>query len=103
MKITKLWIAIALVIVLGFSACTAKTPDGTQTFTIEELAKYDGKNGNKAYVAIDGKVYDVTNKSEWNGGMHNGYSAGADMSAVISTAPHGKSILSSLTVVGTLK
>lgn len=29
-------------------------------FTREELAQYDGKNGNPAYVAYKGKVYDVS-------------------------------------------
>ena len=33
-------------------------------FTEKELGKYDGQNGNPAYVAIDGVVYDVTNVSE---------------------------------------
>ena len=32
-------------------------------FTEKELGKYDGQNGNPAYVAIDGVVYDVTNVS----------------------------------------
>ncbi|MCT6807216.1 MAG: steroid-binding protein, partial [Bombilactobacillus sp.] len=30
-----------------------------EKFTKESLAKYDGKNGNPAYVAINGDVYDV--------------------------------------------
>lgn len=32
-----------------------------QEFTLEELKKYNGKNGNPAYIAVNGKVYDVTN------------------------------------------
>ncbi len=31
-----------------------------KTFTREELKKYDGQNGNPAYVAINNRVYDVT-------------------------------------------
>lgn len=44
-------------------------------FTEEELGKYDGQNGNPAYVAIDGVVYDVTDVSAWNGGVHHGNKA----------------------------
>jgi cytochrome b involved in lipid metabolism len=32
----------------------------SKTFSVEELKLYDGKNGNKLYVLIHGKVYDVT-------------------------------------------
>ena len=27
---------------------------------MQQLAEYDGQNGNKAYIAVDGVVYDVT-------------------------------------------
>ena len=52
-------------------------------FTEEELGKYDGQNGNPAYVAIDGVVYDVTNVSAWNGGVHHGNKAGQNVSEII--------------------
>jgi predicted heme/steroid binding protein len=55
------------------------------------------------YVAVDGKVYDVTNSSVWKNGMHQGMAAGVDLSAFISQSPHGKGILSSLRVVGTME
>lgn len=41
-----------------------------QTFTPQELAKYNGKNGAKAYVAVKGIVYDLTDVPEWAGGKH---------------------------------
>lgn len=31
-----------------------------QTFTRDELRKYNGQNGAAAYIAIDGIIYDVT-------------------------------------------
>lgn len=71
-----------------------------KVYTASELAKYDGQNGNPAYVAIDGKVYDVTNASAWRNGMHKGVSAGADLSEEINQSPHGKSVLTSLPVIG---
>jgi predicted heme/steroid binding protein len=74
-----------------------------QEFSTEELAKFDGKNGNKAYVAVDGNVYDVTPIPAWKDGVHHaGAHAGADMSDFITRSPHGKKVLQKLTQVGTL-
>ena len=47
-----------------------------KTFTREELAKFNGQNGQPAYVAISGTVYDVSNKAAWKGGKHHGNEAG---------------------------
>lgn len=73
------------------------------TITKEELKKYDGKGGNKAYVAVDGKVYDVTDNKKWKDGMHQGNSAGVDLSKEINASPHGKEILKDIKVIGELK
>ncbi len=73
-------------------------------FTLEELAKYDGQNGNPAYVAVDGVVYDVTSIGAWKNGKHNGLTAGKDLTEEIKTmSPHGVSKLESLDIVGTLE
>jgi cytochrome b involved in lipid metabolism len=37
-----------------------KTIQTEKIFTTEELAKYDGKNNQPAYIAVDGIVYDVS-------------------------------------------
>ena len=103
MKIKKLCLVAALVLMIGLTGCAAKSTAGTQTFTIAQLAQYNGLNGNKAYVAVDGKVYDVTNNQAWKTGSHQGLQAGTDLSAAITQSPHGKSVLNNLTVVGTLK
>lgn len=71
-------------------------------FTLDELKNYDGKEGRKAYIAVDGVVYDVTNVAAWQGGTHHGNNAGNDVSDRIIKAPHGKSILEKLEVVGKL-
>lgn len=70
--------------------------------TIEELAFYDGKNGKKAYIAVDGIIYDVTNSDAWNQGLHNGFQAGRDLSVEIMSSPHGKAFLSRVPEVGIL-
>ena len=80
-----------------------ESEDMEMTFTLEELAAYNGKDGNSAYVAVDGIVYDVTDVSAWKNGVHNGNMAGQDVSEAIRKAPHGMSTLEGLTVVGTLK
>ncbi len=72
------------------------------TFTLEELAKYNGENGNKAYVAYDGLVYDVTNVPAWAGGMHNDESSGIDITDLVGRSPHGEAVFKRLEVVGRL-
>ena len=62
-------------------------------FTLDELKNYDGKEGRKAYIAVDGVVYDVTNVAAWQGGTHHGNNAGNDVSDRIVKPPHDKSTL----------
>jgi predicted heme/steroid binding protein len=69
--------------------------------TIEELAMYDGTEGNPAYIAVDGVIYDVSDSTRWSGGSHNGFTAGQDLSAQIKTiSPHGLSVLDGIPIVG---
>lgn len=72
-------------------------------FTREELAQFDGKNSNKAYVAVKGVVYDVTGNAHWQAGEHHGVLAGKNVTEALSHSPHGDSVLAGLEKVGTLK
>jgi len=79
---------------------TAGETSGPLEITLEELSKYNGKDGNPAYVAVDGIVYDVTDHPSWNEGMHGKVSAGQDISQQLKAAPHGDSKLEGLNMVG---
>ncbi len=72
-------------------------------FTLEELAKFNGSDGNPAYVAYQGKVYDVSDSSFWIGGDHLGaHQAGKDLTDEIDIAPHGPENLDRVKLVGVL-
>lgn len=86
---------------------TSSSPSATATtVTAAELAKNNGKNGTDCWVAVNGKVYDVTGQKDWVNGSHtpsNGQAqCGQDESSSIGSSPHGSSVLSSLPVVGSL-
>ncbi len=75
-----------------------------QTFTKEELSKYNGKDGKTIYIAHKGKVYDVSKSSLWDSGEHQGlHTAGADMTKDILDAPHEEDVLERFPVVGMLE
>lgn len=71
-----------------------------KTFTTSELAQYNGKNGNPAYVAVDGVVYDLT--TLFVRGIHHGYSAGQDLSQAFHSQ-HYESVLNGYPIVGKLQ
>lgn len=73
--------------------------------TSEELARYDGLEGRRAYIAVDGIVYDVTDIRQWKDGLHMGrFQAGKDYSEEIrSESPHGTGMLSRAVEVGRLE
>jgi predicted heme/steroid binding protein len=74
-----------------------------KVFTLDELATYNGQNGQPAYVAYKGIVYDVSSIPNWSGGKHNGETAGTDLTNEISKSPHGDKVFADLPVVGTLE
>ncbi|PKM74765.1 MAG: hypothetical protein CVU92_04875 [Firmicutes bacterium HGW-Firmicutes-17] len=78
----------------------SQTTSNSTSFTKDDLAKYNGKNGNAAYVAYKNVVYDVSNNRQWVNGQHNGHSAGTDLTQAISASPHGDTVFKNLPVVG---
>ncbi|MDG6244302.1 MAG: cytochrome b5 domain-containing protein [Methanolobus sp.] len=76
-----------------------------QEFTLEEVAKYNGKEGEKAYVVYAGNVYDVSDSDFWSDGEHMGlHEAGDDLTEALDLeAPHETDALENYPIVGTIK
>ena len=56
--------------------------------TLQELTQFDGKDGRKAYVAVNGTIYDLTESARWQNGHHEGmHQAGADLTEALQSAP----------------
>ena len=73
-------------------------------FTLEELSSFNGKDSRPVYIALQGKVYDVSQSPLWSKGLHmNRHPAGKDLAGEISAAPHGTEVLERYPQVGVLK
>ena len=73
-------------------------------FDVEELAKFNGANGNPIFVAHDGKVYDVSESKLWRNGVHmKRHHAGHELTTDLQAAPHEKDVLERYPQVGLLK
>ncbi len=73
-----------------------------QKFSIEDLSKFDGKDGRRAYISYKGKVYDVTDSTQWMEGDHLGHEAGQDLTLEMEIAPHGEDVMERMKVMGFL-
>lgn len=72
--------------------------------TLEELSHYNGKDGQPAYVAYKGTVYDVSQSGMWKNGEHQGeHVAGVDLSEAMRFAPHGEDVFEGFKKVGKLE
>ena len=99
-------IPLLLTASLLLGACARTGPDAGAageaelTMTLEELAGFDGLEDRRAYIAVDGIIYDVTDIAQWKEGR---YQAGQDYSQEIrNEAPHGTGMLSRAVKVGRL-
>ncbi len=72
--------------------------------TLEELARFDGKEGRAAYIAVSGTIYDVSASEHWQKGNHHGsHQAGHDLTTELESAPHVKAVIENFPVVGKLE
>jgi predicted heme/steroid binding protein/uncharacterized membrane protein len=66
----------------------------------DELKNHDGVEGNKSYVAFEGRIYDVTSSRLWRNGKHfKTHQAGRDLTESMKAAPHGAGVLEKFSVV----
>ncbi len=71
--------------------------------TLESLAAFDGKEGRKALVAVDGKLYDVSASRMWKEGVHmRKHGAGQDLTEALKGAPHGPEVMERMLAAGAL-
>ncbi|WP_414045044.1 cytochrome b5 domain-containing protein [Macrococcus equi] len=117
----KLMLATGAIVIIAFMAFAFFMNQGTEdklkrdftpaeekvmkehVFDAEKLKAFDGKDGHKAYVAVNGAVYDVSDVEMWKGGKHNGLEAGKDLTDGFKSSPHGGGFLKDLKVVGSYK
>jgi predicted heme/steroid binding protein len=101
---------LLLVFLAACGQTAGTTPAGTttpqtslRTFTLEELAQFDGQNGQPAYIAISGIVYDVTALAVWDHKQHAGrFIAGKDYTEELKKAPHSANNIKQAPQIGTL-
>jgi predicted heme/steroid binding protein len=92
----------------GDAGTTVSTEPADRSFTLQELARHDGKDGNDCLVAVDGDVYLIEDFALWKDGEHlpsvGRARCGLDLTEVIDNeSPHGRSKLQLLKKVGTLE
>lgn len=74
-----------------------------RAFSREELARCNGQDGAPAYIAYEGKVYDVSHSFLWQKGRHQArHPAGVDYTGALAQAPHGADLLERVPLVGLL-
>jgi len=72
--------------------------------TMEEVAENDGLDGARAYVVVEGIVYDVTDSPRWVDGNHNGNQAGQDLTEeILGDSPHGTNVLERFEPIGRIE
>jgi predicted heme/steroid binding protein len=76
---------------------------GSEAIAPETIASLDGKDGNRAVFAVDGRLYDVTHSRLWRDGVHlRQHQAGQDLTEALERAPHGEEVLGRVPLIGEL-
>jgi predicted heme/steroid binding protein len=71
--------------------------------TLDELRRYNGKNGNPAYIAYRGAIYDLSDSKWFADGEHLGtHFCGKDLTEELNQAPHGDDFFFDIKKIGKL-
>lgn len=73
-----------------------------RTFTVEELAQFDGKDDAATYTAYNNIIYDVSTSPLFKEGEHFGHLAGKDLTEAMKEAPHTDEVFAGFDIVGKL-
>jgi predicted heme/steroid binding protein len=104
--ISHLWDLINLLVQTGTAQPVFAIRPETQepVITQEELMMNNGKNGNPAYVAVNGVVYNMSDVPSWAAANHFGLAAGQDLTEEFLACHANQAIiLSRLQEVGRLE
>ena len=86
---------------MGKEAKAIGAPPDTEEITLANISYFDGTGGKPAYVIYEGKVYNVTDSTKWQGGRHFGkHAAGKDLTDALEGAPHGVEVFEKVKHVG---
>lgn len=83
----------------------AMTRETERVISRAELARSDGEGGRPKYVAVAGRVYDVSDCPKWRASLHEQlHFPGQDLTLELSAAPHAAEVFTYPCVkpVGTL-
>jgi len=82
---------------------TSPAPAASDRITRTTLGRFDGTDGERAYIVYNNKIYDVTDSEKWKEGQHfRKHAAGMDLTAALAGAPHGPEVLDNVAYVGEL-
>jgi predicted heme/steroid binding protein len=88
------------------STASSAAESTNRSYTLEQLAEYNGEEGTDCLVAVDGDVYLIEGFALWQMGEHvpseGRARCGLDLTEVIDESPHGRSKLNLLQKVGNL-
>ena len=73
-----------------------------QNYTSSQLALRNGQDYDEIWVAMAGKIYDVTDSKMWKDGKHYEHWAGQDLTEELKDAPHTATVFEKFKIVGIL-
>ena len=71
-------------------------------YTRSQLALRNGNDRDEIWVALHGKIYDVTLSKLWRNGKHYEHWAGQDLTEELADAPHSAMVFDKFDQVGVL-